>query len=60
MRSDDNSPLRRLRAPKRTKGVIAVPVAAPPEPIFICENCRREHPISERSRVARGRCRACV
>jgi hypothetical protein len=30
------------------------------EPTFVCSSCRREMVESERSKVAIGRCRACV
>jgi hypothetical protein len=43
-----------------------IPVGAPePEPArvetsFVCPVCRREMALSERSRIARAKCRACV
>jgi hypothetical protein len=36
------------------------PPSAPTEPSFVCATCRRDMGVSERSRIARSKCRACV
>jgi hypothetical protein len=72
----DNSGLRRRRArrPGRsTAALVALPVAPPegpavgptppPEPVepsFVCSTCKRDMLASERSRISRAKCRACV
>jgi hypothetical protein len=60
MRSASSLPLlRRLRSHRAALDVTdAAPVVA--EPTFVCSVCHREMSIAERSRVAPGRCRACV
>jgi hypothetical protein len=38
----------------------ALPVDPHVEAEFVCEACRRELPLSDRSRVKSARCRACA
>jgi hypothetical protein len=75
MRSDGDGPIRRLRGVRRTSvspdvaavsdlpAAVLIAVVEPesePEPVFMCDGCRRDLPLSERSRVNRDRCRACI
>jgi hypothetical protein len=60
MRSESGSPIRRLRGPWRDKPSLVIAPEPVAEPVFLCEKCRREFPITDRSRVALGRCRACA
>jgi hypothetical protein len=48
--------------PAAAASVAAVPVPRPreTEPSFVCTTCRREMLLSERSRISRAKCRACV
>jgi hypothetical protein len=47
-------------SPPAATAPAAVPVLAPSEPSFVCATCRREMLLSERSRISRAKCRACV
>jgi hypothetical protein len=54
---------RYLRIPTDTVVEATEPVVAlirPAEAEFVCEACRRELPLTERSRVKVARCRACA
>jgi len=61
VKSVGSSAIRRLR---RRGGGDAAPTDAArlpvDDPTFVCSSCRREMDESERSKVAVGRCRACV
>ncbi len=50
--------LQRARAAALTKVGRAQPEE--PEETFVCSVCHRDMPVSERSRIALGRCRACT
>jgi hypothetical protein len=49
-------------SPPSPPAVAPVPEPAPArvEPSFVCPTCRRELGLSERSRISRAKCRACV
>jgi hypothetical protein len=61
VKSVGGAAIRRLR--RRGGGDVA-PVDAAGLPVdeltFVCTSCRREMDESERSKIATGRCRACV
>jgi hypothetical protein len=66
MRTGDSFPRRRRRDPATEPdptpdwSTQPATVADPLDHAFTCSRCRRDLPLSDRSRVALGRCRACV
>jgi hypothetical protein len=54
---------RYARTPTATAIEVIDTVVVPTRPVeeeFVCEACRRDLPLSERSRVKAARCRACA
>jgi hypothetical protein len=60
MQTEGRFGIRRLRGSRRETTSLSTPPAAETGSVFTCSSCRREFPVSDGSRVARGRCRACA